>query len=66
MNPGSLLFSGVMMFEYIGWKEVADAISSAYNKTVAAKTVTYDFARQMDGANEVSTSKFADALIGNL
>ena len=65
-NPGSLLFSGVMMLEYIGWQEAADAIQRAYEKTVAQKVVTYDFARQMDGAKEVKTSKFADAVIANL
>ena len=65
-NPGSLLFSGVMMLEYIGWQEAADAIQKAYEKTVANKVVTYDFARQMDGATEVKTSKFADAVIANL
>jgi isocitrate dehydrogenase len=65
-NPGSLLFSGVMMLEYIGWQEAADAVQRAYEKTVAAKVVTYDFARQMDGAKEVKTSKFADAVIANL
>jgi isocitrate dehydrogenase len=65
-NPGSLLFSGVMMLEYIGWQEAADAVQRAYEKTVAQKVVTYDFARQMDGAKEVKTSKFADAVIANL
>ena len=65
-NPGSLLFSGVMMLEYIGWQEAADAIQRAYEKTVAAKVVTYDFARQMQGATEVKTSAFADAVIKNL
>lgn len=63
VNPGSLLFSGVMMFEYIGWKEVADLIRSAYPEVIKRKIVTYDFARQMEGATEVSTSGFADALI---
>jgi isocitrate dehydrogenase len=65
-NPGSLLFSGVMMLEYIGWQEAADAVQRAYEKTVAQKVVTYDFARQMDGAKEVKTSAFADAVIKNL
>ncbi|OUD12275.1 isocitrate dehydrogenase (NADP(+)) [Thioflexothrix psekupsii] len=63
VNPGSLLFSGVNMLEYIGWKEAADLISAAYPKVVQRKVVTYDFARQMEGATEVSTSGFADALI---
>ena len=65
-NPGSLLFSGVMMLEYIGWQEAADAVQRAYEKTVASKIVTYDFARQMEGAKEVKTSAFADAVIKNL
>nr|MBS0019389.1 isocitrate dehydrogenase (NADP(+)) [Gammaproteobacteria bacterium] len=63
VNPGSLLFSGVLMFEYIGWNEVADLIRHAYPAVLKRKIVTYDFARQMDGATEVSTSGFADALI---
>ncbi|HEY3858847.1 MAG TPA: isocitrate dehydrogenase (NADP(+)) [Gammaproteobacteria bacterium] len=65
-NPGSLLFSGVMMLEYIGWREAADLIQSAYSKTVASGVVTYDFARQMTNAKEVKTSAFADAVIRNL
>jgi isocitrate dehydrogenase len=63
VNPGSLLFSGVNMLEYIGWKEAADLISTAYPEVVKKKIVTYDFARQMQGSIEVSTSGFADALI---
>ncbi len=63
VNPGSLLFSGVMMFEYIGWTKAAELISQAYAETVKAKIVTYDFARQMDGATEVSTSGFAGAMV---
>jgi len=63
VNPGSLLFSGVMMLEYIGWREAADLISGAYPAVVKKKVVTYDFARQMEGATEVGTSGFADALI---
>jgi len=59
-------FSGSMMFEYIGWKEVAALISKAFVKTVGEGIVTYDFARQMEGATEVSTSGFADALIKRL
>ncbi len=66
VNPGSLLFSGVMMLEYIGWNEAADLINKAYTKTIAQKIVTYDFARQMEGATEVKTSEFATALIKNL
>jgi len=63
VNPGSLLFSGVNMLEYIGWKKAADLITTAYSQVVMKKVVTYDFARQMAGATEVSTSGFADALI---
>jgi isocitrate dehydrogenase len=66
VNPGSMLFSGVMMLEYIGWREAADFIRRAYEKTVSQKIVTYDFARQMDGATEVKTSEFASAVISNL
>lgn len=66
VNPGSLLFSGVMMFEHIGWWEVANLITSAYEKTISQKVVTYDFARQMDGATEVKTSEFATAIINNM
>ena len=65
-NPGSLLFSGVMMLEYIGWREAADLIQKAYAKTVASGVVTYDFARQMQNAKEVKTSAFAEAVIRNL
>lgn len=66
VNPGSLLFSGVMMLEHIGWQEAADMINEAYEKTLDQKIVTYDFARQMEGATEVGTSQFADAIIANL
>ncbi len=61
VNPSSLMFSGSMMFEYIGWTEVTALISKAFGKTIKQKIVTYDFARQMEGATEVSTSAFADA-----
>jgi len=63
VNPGSLLFSGVMMLEYIGWQEAADLISLAYPEVLADKIVTYDFARNMEGATEVGTKEFGDALI---
>ena len=66
VNPGSLLFSGVMMLEHIGWNAAADLITTAYEKTLAQKIVTYDFARQMDGATEVATSAFATAIIDNM
>ena len=66
VNPGSLLLSGEMMLRYLGWTEAADLIISAMNRTIADKTVTYDFARLMDNAIEVKCSKFADALIANM
>ncbi|MDH3688233.1 MAG: isocitrate dehydrogenase (NADP(+)) [Gammaproteobacteria bacterium] len=66
VNPSSLLLSGGMMLEYMGWKEAADLINAAYPKVIADKTVTYDFARQMDRATTVSTSVFADALIAKI
>ncbi len=66
VNPGSLLLSGVMMLEYLGWNEAADLIVAAYPRVVSNGIVTYDFARQMQGATEVSTSAFADALIAEL
>jgi isocitrate dehydrogenase len=66
VNPGSVILSGEMMFRYLGWTEAADAIISAMDRTIGQKTVTYDFARLMQGATEVSTSAFADALIRNL
>lgn len=66
VNPGSLLFSGVMMLEHIGWQEAADMVTRAYEMTLDQKIVTYDFARQMEGATEVKTSEFASAVIGNM
>ncbi|MGD8680329.1 MAG: isocitrate dehydrogenase (NADP(+)) [Lysobacterales bacterium] len=66
VNPSSLLFSGCMMFDYIGWREVSDLIKEAFTRTVGDKIVTYDFARLMEGATEVPTSGFADALIERL
>ncbi len=66
VNPGSLLFSGAMMLEYLGWFEASEAISAAYQRTIAQRIVTYDFARQMEGATEVGTSDFASAVIENL
>ncbi len=66
VNPGSLILSGEMMLRYMGWTEAADRIIAAMDATIASKTVTYDFARLMEGAKEVKCSEFADALIGNL
>ncbi len=66
VNPGSLLFSGVMLLRHIGWREAADRIVQAYENTVSQGIVTYDFARLMSGAREVRTSEFASAIISNL
>ncbi|QLK85943.1 NADP-dependent isocitrate dehydrogenase [Staphylococcus sp. 17KM0847] len=66
VNPSSVLLSGVLMLEHLGWQEAADLITASVEKTIASKVVTYDFARLMDGATEVSTSAFADELIKNL
>jgi isocitrate dehydrogenase len=63
VNPGSVILSGEMMLRYLGWAEAADAIITAMDKTIAAKTVTYDFARMMDGAKLLKCSEFGDALI---
>ena len=62
VNPGSLILSGEMMLRYMGWTEAADKIIAAMDKVIAAKTVTYDFARQMEGATEVKCSAFGQAL----
>ncbi len=66
VNPGSVLLSGVLMFEHLGWQDAADDIVAALEATIAAKIVTYDFARQMDGATEVSCSAFARAVVERL
>lgn len=66
VNPGSVLLSGVLMLEYMGWKEAADLIYNSIQNTITKGTVTYDFARLMEGATEVSCSGFADELIKNL
>ncbi len=65
-NPGSLLFSGVMMLHHMGWHEAADLINAAYPEVIGERTVTYDFARQMKGAIMVTTSAFADAMIAKI
>ena len=66
VNPGSVLLSGEMMLRYLGWTEAADLIIKAMDQTIADKIVTYDFARLMDGANEVKCSEFGDALIARM
>ena len=66
VNPGSLILSGEMMLRHLGWIEAADMLISAMDKTIGNRTVTYDFARLMDGATEVKCSEFGDELIKNL
>ena len=66
INPGSLILSGAMMFDYLGWAEVAQRITEALEKTISKKTVTYDLARQMRGAKRVKCSEFTSAIIKNL
>ena len=66
INPGSVILSGVMMLELMAWQEAADLIVNGIEKAIARKTVTYDLARQMPGATEVSTTKFGDAVIAGM
>jgi isocitrate dehydrogenase len=66
VNPSSVILSGVLMLEHLGWKEAADLVMGAMDKTIASKVVTYDFARLMDGATEVKCSEFGDKLIQNM
>ncbi len=66
INPGSVILSGVMMFELIGWKEVAERIETALAQTIQQKKVTYDLERLMTGATKLKTSEFASAIIGNM
>ncbi|WP_374401296.1 NADP-dependent isocitrate dehydrogenase [Niveibacterium sp.] len=66
VNPGSLILSAEMMLRHLGWKEAADLVIKGMEGAIAAKTVTYDFARLMDGATEVSCSAFGDAMIAQM
>jgi isocitrate dehydrogenase len=66
VNPGSVILSGEMMFRHMKWNEAADLIVKGMDGAIAAKTVTYDFARQMEGAKELKTSEFADAIIKHM
>ncbi|MBS2969980.1 NADP-dependent isocitrate dehydrogenase [Metabacillus sp. KIGAM252] len=66
VNPSSVLLSGVLMLEHLGWNEAAELVMKAVEKTIASKVVTYDFARLMDGATEVKCSQFGDELIKNM
>ncbi|MTD29588.1 NADP-dependent isocitrate dehydrogenase [Planomicrobium sp. YIM 101495] len=66
VNPSSVILSGVLMLDHLGWSEAGKLITASMEKTIASKVVTYDFARLMDGAKEVKASEFADELIKNL
>jgi isocitrate dehydrogenase len=66
VNPGSVVLSGEMMFRYLGWSQVADLILKGLNGAIASKRVTYDFARQMEGATEIKCSGFGDNIIGHM
>jgi isocitrate dehydrogenase len=66
VNPGSLILSGVMMLEFMGWQEAADLVTEAMTETIQNKTVTYDLHRQMEGATKLSTSEFAKAIVSNM
>jgi isocitrate dehydrogenase len=66
VNPGSLILSGVLMFQHLGWQEAADLIESSLEKTIGQKKVTYDFHRLMEGATLLKTSEFASAMIENM
>ncbi|ASB87947.1 NADP-dependent isocitrate dehydrogenase [Bacillus sonorensis] len=66
VNPSSVILSGVLLLEHLGWNEAADLIIKSMEKTIASKVVTYDFARLMDGATEVKCSEFGDELIKNM
>jgi Isocitrate dehydrogenases len=66
VNPGSVVLSGEMMLRYMGWNEAADLVLVGMDGAIAARTVTYDFARQMEGATEVTCSAFGDAIIKHM
>jgi isocitrate dehydrogenase len=66
VNPGSIILSGVMMLEHLGWQPAADLITHSLERAILGKKVTYDLARQMEGAETVSCSKFADEIINRM
>ena len=66
VNPGSVILSGEMMLRYLGWTEAADLVIKGMDGAIAARTVTYDFARLMEGAKEVKCSEFGDAIIAHM
>ena len=66
INPSSVILSGAMMFNFLGWKEAADRIEAGITATIRQKRVTYDLHRMMEGATELKTSQFASAIIENM
>ena len=66
INPGSVILSGAMMLDYLGWNKAARLVENALQKTISQKTVTYDLERQMKGATKVGTSEFASKIIDNM
>lgn len=66
MNPGSVILSGVMMLEYMGWQEAADLIVKGLEASIAAQRVTYDFHRQMEGATLLKCSEFGKEIVKNM
>jgi isocitrate dehydrogenase len=66
VNPGSVVLSGEMMLRYMGWNEAADLVLKGLNGAIGAKRVTYDFARQMEGATEIKCSAFGDAVVAHM
>jgi isocitrate dehydrogenase len=66
VNPGSVVLSGEMMFRYLGWTEVADLILKGLNGAIGSKRVTYDFARMMDGGQEIKCSEFGENIIAHM
>jgi isocitrate dehydrogenase len=66
INPSSVILSGVMMFDHLGWREVSQTIIDALTKSIKQKRVTYDLHRQMEGATKLKTSEFASAIIENM
>ena len=66
MNPGSVILSGVLMLEYMGWKEAAALINKGLEAAIASKRVTYDFERQMEGATLLKCSEFGEEIVKNM
>ena len=66
VNPSAVILSGMMMLEHLGWNEAARLIADGIERTIAQKRVTYDFARQMEGAKEIKCSEFGRAIIDNM